>query len=336
MKLVFPNQALGLGGGARFVCELANGLVRRGHDVEIVIPEEGSIVWPLRATVTRVKELTATAIPAGDFIIPNFYQTVMPAWEAQKGRVVRLSLGYEPLWIKDDTARQTYLINAPIVCLSEWQRLMILHGTGRQSTVIHGGVDPSIFHPYTKLSHTTGKKTVFYIARSPHYGYTFKGARDFWAAMTKLEGLVPPFNLHIVHPEPDSLDAPLPCIEMKPADDMAMAQLYGEADVFVFSSYFEAFGLPPLEAMACGTAVVTTDCGGNRDYARHGENCLVVPPSDIEQLTAAIRHLLLNDADRKRVAEAGFKLASTWTWERTAEQFERILVQIATGKLILP
>ncbi len=336
MKLVFPNQALGLGGGARFICELANGLVRRGHDVEIVIPEEGSIVWPLRATVTRVKELTANAIPAGDFIIPNFYQTVMPAWEAQKGKVVRLSLGYEPLWIKDDTARQTYLIDAPIICISQWQRLLIQQETGRDVSVICGGIDPAVFHPYPKPSSTSGRKTIFYISRSPKYGYSFKGSQDFWEAMSRLKGKVPDFNIQVVHPEPDPLDAPITSEQKKPANDIEMGLLYAEADVFVFTSYFEAFGLPPLEAMACGTAVVTTDCGGNRDYARHGENCLVVPPSDIEQLTTAIRHLLLNDADRKRVADAGFRLASTWTWERTAEQFEKILVQIATGKLIMP
>lgn len=328
MKLIFPNEALGMGGGARFVCQLANALADRGHQVEIVIPEEGAIAWPLHVTVTRVKKLSPSSIPSGDFIIPNFFTTVMPAWQAQKGRVVRLSLGYEPLWIKDDSARQTYLINAPIVCISEWQKLMILQGTGRESIVIHGGIDPAIFHPYPKSSFQTGRKTVFYIDRSPQYGYSFKGAADFWKAILKLKDTVPPFNLHIVHPEPDPFEANIPCRVLKPENDSAMGRLYAEADLFVFTSYFEAFGLPPLEAMACKTAVVTTDCGGTRDYARNGENCLVTPPGDIDLLANAIRRLLFNDTERDKLAGAGYQLARTWTWERTAEQFERILLRI--------
>ncbi len=47
--------------------------------------------------------------------------------------------------------------------------------------------------------------------------------------------------------------------------------------------------------MACGTAVVTTDNGGNRDYTKNRENCLLVPPSDIKQLTLALSQLLTQE-----------------------------------------
>jgi len=102
--------------------------------------------------------------------------------------------------------------------------------------------------------------------------------------------------------------------------------LYAQADLYVYTSYFEAFGLPPLEAMACQTAVVTTDCGGNRDYAKHNENCLVVPPSDVTQLTECIKQLLLNDDKRQVLATNGLNFAQPWTWQRTAEQVEAFLL----------
>ena len=57
----------------------------------------------------------------------------------------------------------------------------------------------------------------------------------------------------------------------------SLAELYSSADIFLFTSYAESFGLPPLEAMACGTTVVTTDCKGNRDYAIGEYNCLIRP-----------------------------------------------------------
>ncbi|KLU63988.1 MULTISPECIES: glycosyltransferase family 4 protein [Desulfosporosinus] len=326
MKIVFPNHSLGTGGGARFVCQLANALADKGHDIEIVIPEEGLIVWPLHVKITRVKALIPEAIPSADFIIPNFYTTVMPAWESKKGRVVRLSLGYEPLWVKDELALQTYQIDAPILSISQWHRQMILNGTGRDSTVIHGGVDQSIFHPLPKHSSLTGRKTIFYISRSEKYGYFWKGGNDFWEACSRLKDEHLEFDVYVVHPEPDQLVPPFPCEQRTPQNDHEMARLYAQADLYVYTSYFEAFGLPPLEAMACQTAVVTTDCGGNRDYAKHNENCLVISPSHVAQLTEGIKQLLLNDDQRQVLARNGFKDVRPWTWQRTANQVESFLL----------
>lgn len=328
MKIVFPVLSLEMGGGARFMYHLANALADKGHDVEVVMPEKGLQVWPLRTKLTRVKELNPSSIPSADFILPNFYTTVKPAWESQNGRVVRLSLGYEPLWVPDsETAKQSYLIGAPILSISQWHRQLLLQETGLESTVISSGVDASIFHPYPKRSGQTGRKDIFYIMRDPASGYTWKGGTDFLKAVNHLKSQVD-FELTVSIPENALFTSPVPCRTITAATDQVLAQQYAEADLFVYTSYFEAFGLPPLEAMACGTAVVTTDCGGNRDYVRSGENCLLVPPSDINQLSAAIYHLLTQDAERQRIASTGHLLAQTWTWQRTADQVEAFLLSL--------
>lgn len=328
MKIVFPVLSLETGGGGRFIYHLANALADKGHDIEVVMPENGAQVWPLRTKLRRVKELTSSYIPSADFILPNFYLTVKPAWESQKGRVVRLSLGYEPLWVPDsETAKQTYLIGAPIMSISEWHRQILLQETGLASTVIFAGVDTSIFHPYPKQSEQTDCKNIFYIMRDPGSGYTWKGGTDFLKALALLKDQVN-FELTVSIPENATFTSPVPCRIKSTATDQELARLYAEADLFVYTSYFEAFGLPPLEAMACGTAVVTTDCGGNRDYVRSGENCLLVPPSDINLLSSAIYHLLTNDSERQRIAAAGQLSASTWSWQRTADQVEAFLLSL--------
>ncbi|MCB8818118.1 glycosyltransferase family 4 protein [Desulfosporosinus shakirovi] len=328
MKIVFPVLSLEMGGGARFIYHLANALADKGHDIEVVMPENGLQVWPLRAKLRRVKELTSAFIPSADFILPNFYLTVKPALESQKGRVVRLSLGYEPLWVPEsEIAKQTYLIGAPIMSISEWHRQLILQETGLQSTVISGGVDTSTFHPYPKPSAQTGCKNIFYIMRDPTSGYTWKGGSDFLKAVTRLKEQIN-FDLTVSIPESALFSSPVPCRVKTSTTDQELAQLYGEADLFVYTSYFEAFGLPPLEAMACGTAVVTTDCGGNRDYVNNGENCLLVPPSDIVQLTTAIYHLLTQDTERQRLATSGHLFAQAWSWQRTADQVEAFLLSL--------
>ncbi|HBV85231.1 MAG TPA: glycosyltransferase [Desulfosporosinus sp.] len=328
MKIVFPVLSLEMGGGARFIYHLANALVDKGHDVEVVMPEKGLQVWPLRAKLRRVKELTPYSIPSADFILPNFYLTVKPAWESRRGQVVRLSLGYEPLWVSEsETAKQTYLIGAPIMSISQWHRQLLLQETGLQSTVISGGVDTSTFRPYPKPSALTGRKNIFYIMRDPTSGYTWKGGSDFLQAVNQVKEHID-FELTVSIPENAQFASAVPCRVKTSTTDQELAQLYAEADLFVYTSYFEAFGLPPLEAMASGTAVISTDCGGNRDYVRSGENCLLVPPSDIDQLSSAIRYLLTDEMERQRLANAGHLFAQTWTWQRTADQVEAFLLSL--------
>ncbi len=329
MKIVIPVLSLETG-GTRFIYQLANELVDKGHSVEIVLPENASVAWPLRTKITRVKELTPDTIPPADFFLPNFYPTVFPAWESKKGRVVRLSLGYEPLWVTEtEKALASYLIDAPIISLSQWHRQLILQGTGRDSTVIPGGVDSTVFLPYPKKSLSTGRLSIAYILRSKEHGYTWKGTEDFWEACRNLAQLVPDFDVQVVAPEGANYPAPLPYEIVKADSDTEMAQFYAQADIFVSTSYFESFSMPPLEAMACGTAVVTTDNGGNRDFTKNGENCLLVPPSDIQLLTLALARLLTQDKERNQLALAGLQFAQPWTWRQTADKVETLLLKLA-------
>lgn len=329
MKLVIPVLSLETG-GTRFIYQLANEMIDKGHSVEIVLPEEGAISWPLRAQVTRVKELAPHTIPPADFILPNFWPTVFPAWESKKGRVVRLSLGYEPLWVEEkEKALASYLIKAPIIAISEWHRQLILQGTGRNSTVIPGGVDSAVFCPSPKRSLSTGRLSIAYILRSKEHGYTWKGSEDFWEACQRLTSLVPAFDIQVVATEGANYLGPLPYEIVKAPSDLEMARFYAQADIFVSTSYFESFSMPSLEAMACGTAVVSTDNGGNRDYAKNGENCLLVPPSDIQQLTHALAHLLTQATARNQLALAGRRFAQSWTWRHSADKLEALLLKLA-------
>jgi glycosyltransferase involved in cell wall biosynthesis len=329
MKIVIPVLSLETG-GTRFIYQLANELVDKGHNVEIVLPENAPVAWPLRTKITRVKELTPDTIPPADFILPNFYPTVFPAWESKKGRVVRLSLGYEPLWVEEkEKALASYLIDAPIISISQWHRQLILQGTGRDSTVIPGGVDSTVFCPFPKKSLSTGRPTIAYILRSKEHGYTWKGTEDFWEACRQLAQLVPNFDIQVVAPEGANYQAPLPYEIVKATSDSEMAKFYAQADIFVSTSYFESFSMPPLEAMACGTAVVTTDNGGNRDYTKNRENCLLVPPSDIKQLTQALAQLLTQETLRNQLAHSGSQFALPWTWRHTADKVEALLLQLS-------
>jgi len=69
-----------------------------------------------------------------------------------------------------------------------------------------------------------------------------------------------------------------------PKNDQEIAQTLRKSDIYIFTSIWEGFGLPPLEAMSCGCAVVASDAKGINEYAKDGENALIYPPMDTEKL----------------------------------------------------
>jgi glycosyltransferase involved in cell wall biosynthesis len=95
------------------------------------------------------------------------------------------------------------------------------------------------------------------------------------------------------------------------ADDLAA--LYRAVDVVVTPSWYESFPLPPLEAMATGTAVLTTR-DGTEDYASDDENCLVVPPRRPDELARALNELR-SFSLRRRLGSQAAEDARRFTWE---------------------
>lgn len=95
--------------------------------------------------------------------------------------------------------------------------------------------------------------------------------------------------------------------------------LYSGATGFVYPSLYEGFGLPVLEAMACGTPVLTSRRGSLAEIV--GKTAIIVNPEDSDDITLGIKKLLsLSGTSRRSMVEAGIKHASSFSWEKTARQ----------------
>lgn len=91
---------------------------------------------------------------------------------------------------------------------------------------------------------------------------------------------------------------------------------YNAADLFVYPSLYEGFGLPPLEAMACGTPVVTSKVSSLPEVV--GQAGLLVDPTDVEALTTAMAQALSHAGTQEKMRAAGPKQARTFSWEKAA------------------
>lgn len=99
------------------------------------------------------------------------------------------------------------------------------------------------------------------------------------------------------------------------ADDLVT--LYTGASCLVFTSAYEGFGLPPLEAMACGTPAVVFDNSSLPEVS--GGAAVVVPDGDASRMADAVSRLLADPAEHERRRTQGLAWASTFTWHRAAE-----------------
>jgi glycosyltransferase involved in cell wall biosynthesis len=105
-----------------------------------------------------------------------------------------------------------------------------------------------------------------------------------------------------------------------------LAWLYSRCPIYLCPSWDEGLGMPPMEAMACGAALVTFDNGGCRDYALDGETALVAPRRDVAALAQALERVVTDRALRDRLAERGRDfVTSRFDWDRAAERLEGIL-----------
>ncbi len=338
-----------LSGGMRVINELSNGLVDRGHNVFIVVPK-GSVElkFPIRAKVIEegfhIKNhyfssllnlpLLAFATPKCDVIISTFSIMAYSTWLAAKLRgadAYNFVQGYETsyfsglirsrmlLWLYEKLIKLSYHLPLQFLVNSQWTAQM---SALKNFAVIHPCVDQSVFNTRGNAEKTSrGQKQILTIGKKQ----PSKGLDDLLAALDIVHKQVD-FKLTLL--APDKLNCDRPYIEdvKKVEDDEQMAEQYRWADLFVSSSWFEGFALPPLEAMACGTPVVLTDSGGVREYAVDGFNCLMVPPRQPGRLAQAILSVLNDDALAQKLAANGIRTAQEFRWEDSVAKLEQILL----------
>ncbi len=190
--------------------------------------------------------------------------------------------------------------------------------------LVRPGVNPGVFnHPPGQNKTRKNKVHLAYLARF----HPVKGLQTMITAFDLLpENIRRQISVTLVTPDNlDDYDIPREWHLESPPNDTALAGILNCSDLFVSTSLSEGFGLPALEAMACGCAVILSENGGCSEYARPGHNCLTYRPGDSRSLAKHIMRLVNDKKIRRHISAQGIITSKYFLWLRSQEELSRIL-----------
>lgn len=303
MTISFLEPHLAPCGGIRRIIEASNYLVNAGHTVRIYIPDR---FYDSNQRGGWMKQL-ADVLPMRDipkithdiFIFNEETQYTQAKFAPAKTKVF-WALHYPVLHKDSNMLRNCYHGGFHILANSNWTAECIFLELSEKPEVINGGINPEIFHVPSKEV----KKDVDIIA----YGATrsWKG-REFAEQVAKTGG----FSLRFF------------------GDNGATQEMmhieYARARIYLSCSWYEGWNWMSLEAMACGTPVVTNDDGGSRDYITKGYNALVYDNRDVLGAVHEATTILQDKRTREKLIVNGLQTASQYRWEKEGKKLEMCL-----------
>ena len=350
MKITFvlPRYKNYPSGGFKVVYEYANQLIRSGNEVTIIY------LWELqRSTFHRfpltfllrlaglayeskkpkiswyslhrdVKLVNATDlepchVPDADAIFATAWHTASSVNEcpSEKGAKFYLVMDFAP-WMADKYELElTWRLPLKKICISSWLgELVTQAGVPEEDVeVVPIAVDHDRFRVINSIPERAKRVVMLYSSN------TYKRSQLGLAVLKQCKDAVPNLEVSLFGPLKSRPAAPPSWSEYYGSvSESELIKLYNSASICLCSSAAEGFALPPAEAMACGCAVATTDCGGNRDYAKHEKTALVSDPDDVASLVDNVLRLLSDEELRVKIALAGRDRIAEFTWERSTQR----------------
>jgi glycosyltransferase involved in cell wall biosynthesis len=344
MKIVFVLPGSG-GGGVRSVVRIADGLVARGHDVLLLYRAPCRSARDLmRSAYLRVRYgrrqnwlaaftgrtqsygvLTPQVVGCNDVVVGVGVDCVLAISElpASCGIKVHNSRGMEP-WDMGRMNRAWRLSMPRIVVSTHLIREMLARGCTDPILVAPNGVDRSAYFPSLPDDVRQGVGSVY-------HGGSVKAPEVILEVFRQLAVSRPDTPLYAfgTYPRPRALPRQVRYTRLPP---LAVARdLHSRSRVWFCASHSEGLPNPLLEAMACGCAVVSTDCGGPTDFVESGVHGFLVPCGAADEIVARVVQLLDDDALCRRFVAASDAVLSKFTWPQAVESFASALASILAG-----
>ncbi len=341
MKITFvlPTVTRKIIGGYKIVYEYSNRLVENGHDVSIVYNiGKGNIFKYLERYLKsltepkwfelngKVKKIVARGIdnktvPNGDIIIATAYKTslLINNLNTIKGKKLYLIQGFENWGRSDMEVLESYKLGLTNIVISKWLKEKVEEVSNCE--YIPNGIDFDKFNLVVPVEERNNQS----IAMMYHTDETKNselGIRILKRLKKEYPNLV--VNLFGVPSRPSHIPESFNYINK--ANHKELKELYNSSSIFLCTSKVEGFGLTGAESMACGCALVSTDCKGILEYAIHEKNSLISSIEDEEGLYKNLVYLLENENKRIELAKNALIDIKELSWENSIFKFEKLLL----------
>jgi L-malate glycosyltransferase len=359
MKITFilPKLTEKPTGGGKIVYQYASLMAEAGHDVEVVHPDT-LFLWDLKKSrvlrwlslcrdiarvairpwgkragkvgwidvhpdvkISIVPTLIQRYMPDADVVVASLWRTAefVEQYPQRKGAKFYLIQHHETWSGPVERVNRTLRSRMNKIVISRWLGELVTELSGDVAHYVPNPVDHGEFHLTAPLEPRGCVVSMLY---SPH---EWKGARDGIAAIEQARVRFPDLAavLFGLAPRPEGLPAWI-TYERQPDRKTLRERIYNASSVYLCPSWSEGWGLPVLEAMACGCAIVTTDNGGIRDFVEHGANGFVVPPRSPGELGAALVRLLEDSRQRIAFSHRSIDIAQRFTLAASASKLRAV------------
>lgn len=348
MKVNFICPGLGDSGGIKVVEKYAKLFNDRGVDTVIYSSVKSNNVHRYRSSLKNALHqayCTAKVIPEirrkpnrrwvwkiDDRHIREADFTIATAWpSAYEVNALRPGCGKKLYFIQDyevwdngELGKASYQLPLEHIVIAKWIDKVLTEQLGcKPAAVVHNGIDTDFFIPRDgKQDHAEVRCLMLY------HTLRKKGVAEGVRAFELAKKQNPKLSLGMFgmydKPEISCLD----CYYKAPSRD-TLRRLYQQADIFIFPSLEEGWGLTPLEAMACGCSVAGTNVGCMSELGHDGENVLLCEPGDVEKLASSILVLSESTIFREKIAVAGRKTVEGLSWDESVEKFVDLLYKLS-------
>jgi O-antigen biosynthesis protein len=297
----------------------ANALARRGHDVTVLAPEGSDASWfPLQVPIVLFPDTPPGPFDAAIFVGSSFTQ-VRPF---ESKRRILLVQGMDHLWMgqadRDVLFRAMQDPGFGAIAVSNWLADFLRDRFGKDPVpVVGNGVDLARFHPSHEPREVIrilvegnipdANKNVLEAVEAAHRVRQFHPV-EIWGMGRRFEQAGRLLTELFLDPPQGRIP-----------------EIYSSCDILLKSSLMEGFGMPHLEAMACGCVPVTYASGGVVDFCRHGENSLVAGVGNLPRLVDLVLRFLGDPSLRLRLRDGAIATARERSWESVGAQLEEAL-----------